>query len=242
VGGLVVTQYSGLGSLATPSVQIPSNQSAAPILLPGGADINYYMGNSTPVVNPNLNEGNGGYLLQVCNLSSQAHVISVVQASIARMTSYTDTLQEWHPCDGAYNVAHNSVYGGCGGADVEDEYMHADFAPDAQVGASVTAAQTGSHFGVGYGYGPLPVTLQTGQSLSIEVGVTPPSAPGYYTFAFALTVDGATSGVIAYSPQTLIDTTNAHEWNGKNCETPAMQTQIAQTPTPATGNELVICP
>lgn len=241
--GLVVTQYSGLGNLAYPDQQLPSSQPAQPIQLPQYTVPALYTDSAVAVVNPNPHEGGGGYVLIVCNPSSQAHTVSAVQASIASISPLTGVTQEWQGCSGFYVPGSGVVGGGCGGADFENEYLHAGFASDAQVGASVTATQTGSNTDVtsSNNYGPLPVTLQPGQRLWVEVGVTQPSVAGYYTYAFGLTVDGTATGVVAYSLRTLFDP-HPIEWNGRNCLASAYQAQIAQTPTPTTGQQRLICP
>lgn len=242
-GGLVVTQYSGLGNLAYPEAQIPSSQPTAPMLEPTNFGRSYWVANTAAVVDPNLHEGGGGYVLAICNPSSQTHTASAVQVSLAKMTPFTDQLSAWEPCNGSYSPWYKSASGGCGGADLENEYLHAAFAAGAAVGASVTATQTGSNrsdMSNEVNFGPLPVTLKPGQAMTIEVGVTQPSAPGYYTYSFALTVDGASTGTVAYSLMSL-QAPVVHAWNGKACQTSAMQALIAQEPTP-TANTRYICP
>jgi hypothetical protein len=241
-GGLVVTQTSSLGNLAYPAVQIPNGQEAQPIPQPPLSGRSGYTPSPAAIVNPNLQESGGGFVLAICNASSQAHVVSAVQASIARITPFTEQLQAWQPCTGVYHVGSPNVGGGCGGADFENEYLHAPFATDAAVGASVSTTQTGanSNGDGGPNLGPLPVTLTPGQWMTVEIGVTQPSAPGYYTYAFALTVDAASTGAVAYS-QTALLASVAHEWGGQACLSSAMQAQIAQEPTP-TNNGGFICP
>lgn len=241
-GGLVVTQYSGLGNLAYPVVQIPSSQPAKPIPAPPIIDQALFT-EATVVENPKLHEAGGGYVIVVCNPTSQAHKISAVQVSIASISLVTSATQTWQQCSSSYIPGSGVVGGGCGGADFENEYMHAAFAPDAQVGASTVATQTGSNVGWtgANNYGPLPVTLQPGQTLWVEVGVTQPSVAGYYTYAFGLTVDGTATGVVAYSVRTLFDP-HPIEWSGQNCLAAAFQSQIAQMPTPTTNSAGYICP
>lgn len=243
--GLVVTQFSSLGSVTHPDTLLPSSQSAAPIQRPSlsSTGAGPFIDTTTAAVNPYV-EGGSGYVIVVCNPSSQAHTVSAVQVSIASISPATSPTQAWHSCGGSYVPGSGVEGNACGGMDLENEYMHAGFAPDAQVGASVTATQTGSNsngMGGSANYGPLPVTLEPGQTLSVEVGVTQPSAAGYYTYAFGLTVDGATTGVVAYSLKTLFDP-QAIEWSAQNCQAAAYQSQIAQMPTPTTGTLFVICP
>jgi len=249
VNGLVVTQYSSLGTIAYPSTQIPSNQPAAPMQAPVVTltSPNYipgYAPNTTPVINPRPGIG-GGYVLDICNPSNQAHTISAVRVSLAKMTPFTDQLSAWEMChDGFYSpLAKSVISGGCGGSDLRDEYLQAAFAANAPVGSAVTATQVRSNTpdmtGDGV-FGPLPISLQPGHMMTIEVAVTPPSAEGYYTFAFALTVDGANTGTVAYSLMTLIAPV-AHEWGGAACTTSAMQALIAKEPPPTASTEY-ICP
>lgn len=241
--GLVVTKYSALGNLAYPSAQIPSSQPAAPLLAPNFTRPDYWAANTTAVVDPILDEGHGGYVLAICNPSDRPHTINAVQVSLAKMTPFTDQLGVWQPCEGSYSPVTKSASGGCGGADFENEYLHAAFAADASVGTSVTATQTGSNqsdISNSVNFGPLPVTLKPGQAMTIEVGVTRPSAAGYYTYSFALTVDGASTGTVAYSLMTLLSP-QARIWNGAACQTSAMQAMIAKEPAP-TGDTRYICP
>lgn len=241
-GGLVVTQTSSLGNLAYPSVQISNGQEAQPLAQPPLSGGSGYTPSATAIVNPNLQESGGGFVLAICNASNQAHALSAVQASIARIMPFTEQLQAWQPCTGVYHIGSTGIGGGCGGADFENEYLHAPFAADAAVGATVATTQTGtnSNSDGGPNLGPLPVTLKPGQWMTVEIGVTQPSAPGYYTYAFALTVDAASTGVVAYS-QTVLLAGVAHEWDGHACLSSAMQAQIAQQPTP-TNNGGFICP
>ncbi len=244
-GGLAVTQTSGMSNMAYPETQIPSGQPAAPMLAPDSVGTTSGVAGATLLVNPGLTEKGGGYVLLICNPSSQPHSLSAARVSIAAVEPFTDQLGAWAPCQGAYYPVGGYVAGGCGGADFETEYMHATFATSAQTGATVTATQTGTNVGMSGAAGdlqpgPLPVTLQPGQTMTIEIGVTPPSAPGYYTYAFSLTVDGASTGVVTYSPMTLIAPV-ARIWSGAACKTSAMQAKIAQMPTP-TQNTAYICP
>ena len=244
--GLAVSQTSGLGVLAYPEIQVPGSQPATPMLAPSTATFSNYSSSAAPIVNPALSEKRGGYVLLICNSSNKAHTLSAVQVSIAAIKPFTDQLGAWAPCQGAYFPTGGYVSGGCGGADFQTEYMHATFAADAQTGAAVTAAQTGTNVGMSGAAGdlqpgPLPVTLQPGQTMTIEVGMTPPTSPGYYTFAFALSVDGASTGVVTYSPTTLIAPV-ARVWSGDACKTSAMQALIAQMPTPTAANDGYICP
>ncbi len=241
-GGLVVTQFAMLGNLAYPDAQISSGQTG-PMLEPQLTQVDYTTDPSSGsvVVNPFLREGDGGYVMMVCNPSNQPHTLSAVQASIAKITTFTDKLEAWSPCSGAYLPAYkNANEGGCGGADVHDEYLHAPFAADAQVGATVTATQTSAGT-ADYNYGPLPAVSPPGQMMSVEVGVTQPSAQAYYIYSFSLTVDSASTGIVAYSPKTLIAPVSV-SWTGKACLSSAMQAQIAQMPTPTSNGAGYICP
>ncbi len=182
-------------------------------------------------------------MLVICNPSSKPHTISAVRVTIAKITPYTNQLNTWAPCSGSYSPVSKNVSGGCGGGDSENEYMHAQFAANAPVGASVAATQTGtnmSDMSGGINFGPLPVTLKPGQAMTIEVGVADPSVAGYYTYSYALTVDGASTGTVAYSLKTLLAPV-ARVWTGAACQTTAMQALIAKEPTPS-ANTRYICP
>lgn len=85
---------------------------------------------------------------------------------------------------------------------------------------------------------PLPVQLGPGQMLSVALQVTPPTAPGMYTFAFALSYDNLTAAPISTMQPTLYDSA-AVQWNGQNCTAPAL---VAQIPTSDTQNRYICAP
>lgn len=244
--GLLVSQTSSLGNLAYPLAQIPNSQQAQPIA-PPVITSSAYRASASPVVNPRLQELGGGYTLAICNASSQAHVVSAVRMTLVDAAPYTGKLAAWDTCSGVYLPGQGFLGAGCGGADPENEYMHAALAADAAVGATVTATQTGTNSSDAsdeVNLGPLPVTLHPGQAMTIEIGVTQPSAPGLYTYAFALTVDSGDTGIVAYSPTTLLASVTT-AWNGGSCLAPAMQAQLAAMPTPTSSARAsvgYICP
>ena len=70
------------------------------------------------------------------------------------------------------------------------------------------------------------------------MGIVPPTAAGYYTFAFGLAIDGATPAFAVVAPATLLAPV-AHEWTGDACLAPEMQTQIPPATNPPT---FYLCP
>lgn len=112
----------------------------------------------------------------------------------------------------------------------------------------MTATQTGTNCCAGANkpdYALLPVTLQRGQSMAIEVGMGTAAnpmdiftRPGYYTFSFGIGVDCMAPVFAATSPATLLDTA-ARQWTGAACMTAAMQAQIPPATNPPT---YYICP
>ena len=239
VGALVVAQQTGFGNLAYPARKLADNAARTPFVVQQGLP-------SDPAhpTNPVMHEETGGYVLTVCNMSSTAHTIKRVDVRIESIVPYTEQLNVWAPCTASYSRNFGVGEQGCGGADVQDEYLHAPFTAAATTGAAVTATQTGTSGD--RGYGPLPVTLNPGRVMTIEVGMGSTDGAGYqvfstagtYTFAFGLGIDDDAPAFAAISPPTLL-APPAHEWNGAACLQPAMQAQIPSATTPPT---FYICP
>lgn len=192
-----------------------------------------------PPVNP-LTQGGNGYGFTICNTSSaQRHVIRAITVKIAAFKAYNGTLNSYMFCDMFYQRPDGVTGGGCGGGRTLDEALQADFAAGATTGAQVTAAQvnTGNASGDPNGFPtpPLPVALGPGQMLVFALGVTPPTAPGMYTFAFGVSYDAVTAATFSTMPPTIFDSA-AVKWNGNNCNTPAMLNQI-----PANSTAKYIC-
>lgn len=245
VGGLAVVQQTTLGNLAYPRAKLPDNAAQAPMIVKQGNQGGFVPGpDTTHPTNPSMHEG-GGYVIWVCNLSSAPHTISRVDVRLESVVPYSAQLNVWDECQGFYTRGSGAVGAGCGGADFENEYMHAPFTPNATPGTVVTATQTDTNVGVDgvTNYGPLPVTLKHGEWMTIEVGMGPNSEDpvfsnaGTYTFSFGLSIDKQAPIFSTTSPPTLL-APPAHEWSGQACTTAAMQAQIpASNPT-----TMYICP
>lgn len=249
IGGMAVAQQTTLGNLAYPRAKLPDNAAQVPMIVQQGNQ-NYIQPDEAHPTNPNLHEGGGGYVISVCNLSSAPHTISRVDVRFESVVPYTAQLNEWDTCQSPYTKQYGGGGGGCGGADFENEYLHAPFTPDAAPGTVVTATQSGtnsSDMSGGKNYGPLPVTLQPGERMTIEVGMGSFGSPygslafstaGTYTFSFGLKIDDQAPIFAVRSPPTLL-ATPAHEWSGQACTAPAMQSQIPPATNPPT---FYICP
>jgi hypothetical protein len=240
VGGLAVAQQTIFSNLADPAKKLPDDLPLKPyqVQAPNGQPDPTFV-----PANPNLHEQGGGYVIVVCNISSAPHTVERVDARIAAVTSISGTSNVAPFCQFPYSRQYGAGNGGCGGADFENEYMHAAFSPSAGVGTTVTATQTASNTcqyatGCTTNYGPLPVTLQAGQGMTIEVGMGNTSSStsvfstsGYYMFSFGVGVDGAPPLFAATSPQTLLNL-SARSWTGTACESTAMQALIPPATTP----------
>lgn len=217
-------------TLAYPSLQLPSNlDGSKPYKLPTNA---YDPPN--PPVNPNVNSG-AGYGLTVCNTSTTtSHIIAGVTVGISAFQPYVGQLNVWQFCDAVYARPDGLAGGGCGGANIYDESLQATFAANATTGAQVTATLVGTGDTIEGGgdadTAPLPVSLGPGQMLVFTMGITPPIAAGTYTFAFGLNYDAVTAASISTMQPTLFDTL-AEKWNGQNCTTPSLLSQIPTTVT-----------
>ena len=215
--------------LAYPSRQLPGNLATSkPYQLPANA---YDPPN--PPVNPHTDGGNG-YGLSICNTSkTSSHVIRGMTVTIAAFTPYSGTLNAWQFCDSVFARPDGVTGGGCGGAYTTDERLQASFAANATAGTRTQATQIGTGNASpdnGMATPPLPISLGPGQMLIVNLGVTPPTAPGTYTFAFGLTYDAVLSAPISTMQPTLFESA-AVMWNGQNCTKSALQSQIPTTVT-----------
>ena len=215
IGDLKVSKVNF--SLAYPANQLPANlDQAKPYQLPGSLP-----NPPNPPVNPSSNYG-----LTICNTSSSAsHVIRSLTLRIAAFTAYSGPLNTYQFCDLFYQRPVGATGGGCGGGYTQDEQLQASFAADATTGAQVTTTQVDAQNAP-----PMPVSLGPGQMLIIVIGVTVPTAPGTYTFAFGLNYDNVTSAPISTMQPTLFDSA-AVKWNGSNCTKPALLSQIPASDT-----------
>jgi hypothetical protein len=239
IGDLIITEARL--SLDYPAQQLPDGTPLQPVRLPSQSLSAEFP--DSPPVNPHLKENPAGYQFLVCNNApTQAHVIQSVSVRIASFTPYSGQLSAWQFCDGTFVRPQGANAGGCGGYAMFEEYLHATFPANAGADAAVTAAQI-SAGGLGppgaTQVTPLPDTLVPGKSLSFDIGLTPPTVPGLYAFAFGLAIDGQPPAFFSTAQPVLLAPV-VHKWTGKACEAPAMQAQIPQTVTnPPT---LYICP
>jgi hypothetical protein len=114
---------------------------------------------------------------------------------------------------------------------VVDETLQVTFPPQAGAGFAAAAVQTG-FYGPLSGFGPLPVTLAPGKSVSLLISVTTPQAPGTYTFAVSVQADRTPLPFLPVGQPTLFAPL-AHMFTAAACQTPVMQQQIPPQVTPA---------
>lgn len=177
----------------------------------------------------------GGIILTICDNGPTATKITGAGVGVMSYAPHASPIDTWQICDGAYQPGVGVTLGGCGGAVLADEDMRATFPSGAGAGATTSAAML-SASGAN-GYGPLPVTIQPGQTLTITLAITMPSAPGTYTLGLTLSGPDIPSAQYApLAPQLFAPV--AHQWNGQNCKAPTMLSQI---PTSATSSYF-ICP
>lgn len=238
VGDLTVSQAAP--GLTYPATQIPAGTPNQPLKL---TNDNTIPGASALPINPAMKETGGGFAFIICNASStSSHTVKSISVRVASFTAYSGALAAWSICTNGTYDAQTQAYGagGCGGGLGVNEALHATFASGAGVGATVTATQTGSWPTAPSQPDPfpgLPITLRPGDALTFNVGLTAPTTPGTYTFAFGVAADSAAPAYFSTtSPALLAPITQA--WSGANCNTAAMKSQI---PT-ATQATYYICP
>jgi hypothetical protein len=87
------------------------------------------------------------------------------------------------------------------------------------------------------GFGPLPVILAPGKAVTLHIAVTPPQAPGIYTFAFSLMADHVQLPFLPAGSSFLIAPV-AHKFTGAACLTPPMQQQIPPQVPPGSSSSV----
>ena len=263
VGGVAVAQQAPLDGLAYPTAKLPDGIARQPLIVavgdlpPLGTTQPKYTPDPTHPINPLvMQDTGGGYVLSLQNSSTAAHTVRRVDMCLDSLTPASGQLNEWQPCDVPYSRSGSSGPGGCGGHTVQDVFLHAPFTATPTVGTRVTATETRADdsFYTTH-YQPLPITLQPGERLTIEIGIGPTTTcpvatdtgfptsgclfktPGTYTFAFGVAVDAGAPVFAVRSPPTLL--APATEWTGQACTTPGMQALIPPATTPATN---YVCP
>jgi hypothetical protein len=265
VKGLTISPQAQLGDLAYPAAKLPDTVTQQPLVSWIGTDGQLKF-NPDPAhpTNPLVGaDVGGGYVLTILNSTTTAHTVQRIDVCLDSLIPATGALQEWQPCNGSYTRSTGGsldprMIGGCGGNVMQNEYLHASFTAHPLVGTVVTATHvTAPSDSYSEDDGPLPVTLPSGASMTIEIGVGPtePSptcpvsstgwpvsgcvfgTPATYVFAFGVAVDGAAPVFAATSAPTLL--APAKEWTREACITPAMQALIPPATAPPT---YYICP
>ena len=55
---------------------------------------------TSPITNPEMDVSGGGFVLNVCNVSSsKSHILQAVSAKLVAFTAYTNPLNEWQACN-----------------------------------------------------------------------------------------------------------------------------------------------
>jgi hypothetical protein len=223
-----------LTNVSYPAAKLPDGTPFNPFKLPNP---NSELGglSATPEVNPDI--ARTGVFIEVCNAAAIAsHRIEGVDARIDRFVPFTGALNSWQFCAGWYANGHADG-GGCGGGYQAGELLQAAFSANASAGATTTAnfVKAGQDLD-GAPLPPLPLTRKSGQSVLMVASLTPPTAPGTYTFSFSLTIDGAKTPFAPLADDLLLDPA-ARTWSGDACATPTMQAQI-----PSGSADSYICP
>lgn len=232
-------------ALTYPSRKLPDGVEQRPMQLAGqtGEQALDAQIPPAPLVNPMMDQTGSGFVVWVCSpTTGQPATVRAAALRIDSFTAYSTHVDSWNICDGYYTRSEpNGVTGGgCGGAIVADEYLHATFPINAGTGAAVTATQigTGKNPDTNQPASPLPVTLRPGESLSLIVSVTMPTRSGTYAFSLGLAIDQRAPAFAPVGEPALISSA-AQKWSGKGCLSPNMQAQIPVATTPPT---YYICP
>lgn len=225
VGDFLMTPVN-LSGHAYGSVALPAGTSLTkPYQLPSAND-----SPSGLTTNPVLDEGGGGFVLGLCNISaSQTYTITTFTATIATVAPYSGQLSEWNPCQGSMTSHRQLTPAGCGGGGVNLTRFHAVFQGSPVLGATVEMHQTGFDLKEpGDGAGRLPLAIAPRQVAYFGVGVDKPTQAGNYAFTFGMRLQSGKMLTTAASP-TILLAPAAHEWNGRACNQSAFLNQITLT-------------
>jgi hypothetical protein len=238
IGDLLITMRTGI---ILPARELPAGIPLKPDQVPNPSDAAALDAQipPTPQVNPQM-MGSGGLLVDICNASTTTS--HLIQGGILKITSFSpfaDGVNSWNPCDGVFtrSVAGGVTQAGCGGSITFDEELRVTFPAQAGAGFASTAVPESSNSQL-HGFGPLPVTLQPGKTITLHLSVTMPTVPGLYALAFSLEADHAQLAFLAALPPTLFAPV-AHKFTGAACLLPQMNQQIPPGTTPLT---FFICP
>lgn len=215
VGALSVT--TPIPALQYPYSEVPASASSTkPYQVANGAQPN-------PPVNPSLGTG---YVVVLCNETSTAHTLTSLTVNIASFSATSGMVREWSVCNGGeYDASSKQVIvGGCGGGLAVDDYLTATL-PSDSTGAS------GSAFARS-GYANLPIQIAPGHAFSLTVGVSGLTSQGMYSLKIGVAADHGTPVMLAPGSGGSFLIASAVQWTGKNCQTPAMQSQMPPASQP----------
>lgn len=218
-GDLALSQPGAVGMA---SYLVPAGNPPQPISLPANA-IAWYA-----PVNPDLSVG---YALVICNTSATtAHTIQRVSARLASFRPFSGTANTFHLCGtSVFSPPDQLTHGDCGGAQPTNLFT-----------LSFAAATPGTPGTLTPDSAALPIALPPGVAVSVGIVPVGLTAPGYYAFALNLTLDTQPTGDLTGSTYLQTSSSATVQWNGANCEQPAMRQQIPATPT--TPPTYYICP
>jgi hypothetical protein len=222
LSGRTTSQFVAVGALKVagptrtldyPSELIPSNAPSAPYRIAASQATSGY--NPNPPVNPTLL-----YVVTFCNTTSATHTVSSVTVSIAGFSPSSGAVDEWNQCNGPYDTATRSAGGGCGGGIGGPGFgYYAAALPSDTVGGMASLHPTN-------GSSPVPFSLKPNTSFSLVITLSGVTSQGTYALSFGVSVDGA-AATLTPSDGSFLIAPAAVKWTGQNCETPAMQAQIA---------------
>ncbi len=201
--------------------QLPDGTPLQPLKVPPESTTGQFPGWPTSTLGANM------LYVTVCNASATtSHTIQGARVKLAGFTAYSGQLSEWDFCAGFYARPAGVSPNNCDrGTAPVDEQLQAAFAPSAQVGTVISASPS------------TPAVLPPEAIMYIAVSLTAPTAPGTYSFALAVTADGAPLPFTGATSMLLAPV--VHVWNGQACTSASMLTQIPPATNPPTP---YICP
>ncbi len=202
--------------------QLPDGTPLKPIALPAQYKTIWY--NPT---NPNPS----AYMSLCDNQSGQSHTIQTMSLRIISFTPYSGQLNEWQACASVFDPQYGTfpTINNCGGYGFQQD-LHVTFPKTITSGTTISMTSDPASVP-----NALPVKVYPDQSLLFIVHFDNQPTPGYYQFAYSVTVDGKASPF--YMIPTMLVAQVSHEWSGQACTNASLRSQI-----PANSTEQYICP
>lgn len=152
------------------------------------------------------------------------------QRAIGQFTAGSGTIRVRNDCDTGYNAFAKGEIGSgspnhCSDRVVASDYLVATL-PSDSAGTTAEAQYVGPEPGEQVVGASLPVRIDPGHSITLDVTVNGLIQQGTYALKFGLSIDGKAPMSVAPSDGPVLIAPNTMIWKGINCQSPSMLAQI----------------